>query len=378
MLADRREPKALPAAVSLLNDGDPGVSSAALEIVGSVGDPATAVSLAQRTAGDEGEQAQAIRAAVARMPGDDVDTALAQALQTADTGLAIALIRILGERRSSSAVPILVAKAREPNRDTRREALTALGASAGEGDLPTLLGLVREFTDGDEANAAMAAVVAAAGRSKDASRTVDGLLAALTGKTPTSARCALIRVLPRFPDARILEMLTKAVHDPSPEIQDDAVRSLAEWPSVDALPLLLDLARNAERFSHRILSFRGYVNLVDNAADWPPPRKLEALKEAWALAPRVEEKRVVIGALANLGTREALSAVEASLSDPELSREAVAAILRLSAQVAPQDPQYVRSVLEKAAQSATDSESRQEVLDLMGRLAQPPPSSPPS
>jgi len=368
MFADRQDKAALPAAVALLDDEDPAIGVAALHVVGTVGDSAIALSLARRVVGDEGERATALRDALARIPGEDVDAAFVAALGDADTAFAVESMGILADRGATSAVPTLVDKAREAEGSVRKAALQALATLAEEDDVPTLLELAQAFSDEGDVAAAMSTLTSVAGRSRGKPETVDCLLSVLAEGVPTSAQCAVIRILPRFPEPKVFQALKQAVQSPHREIQDEAVRSLTEWPTEEVLPVFADMTEHARWLSHRILSFRAYVRLVGKLAEWSPAQKLEALDEALSIAPRVEEKRLVIGALAGLGTQDALRVVAAYLSDPELSKESVAAVLALSAQAASMDVAYVKSVLEKAETCAADPDSRQAVRDILDGL----------
>jgi len=104
------------------------------------------------------------------------------------------------------------------------------------------------------------------------------------------------------------------------------VRTLTEWPTVEAAPDLLRIAREGEKPVWRILALRSYIQLV-RGSDATREEKLEQLRPAIELAVNAEEKRRVISALGELAIEPTLAVLSDYMDDPDVVEEASAAVI---------------------------------------------------
>jgi hypothetical protein len=238
------------------------------------------------------------------------------------------MVRILVTRGAKERVPDFVKAVRDEDAAVRTEALRALGILADAPALPPLVKLMLEAKTPGERRAAEKAVIAVAGRVEDANQRTRAMLDAL----PTvkgEAKASLIRVVGRFGGPEALEAITAAVKDPEPAVQDAAIRTLAGWPDASPAATLLDLAKNAESLTHRVLALRGYVNVVALDGASPAATILQRYEDAMAIAKRVEDKKLVLAGIASVRHPDALKVLERYQADPALKAEADAAIQKV-------------------------------------------------
>ena len=147
------------------------------------------------------------------------------------------------------------------------------------------------------------------------------------------AKLALLRALRSAGGPKALQAVKTAAADKDAQVKDTAQRALCEWPTADALPLVADLVKTAPTKTVKILALRGFVRLVPQQ-DAPDAKKFDSLKEAMALADRNEEKRLVVSALGNVPTVEALALVTSHLDDAVLKEEACLAAVAIAEKIA--------------------------------------------
>jgi HEAT repeat protein len=162
---------------------------------------------------------------------------------------------------------------------------------------------------------------------------VDAICAALGG-AQGEAKLALLRSLRSAGGPKALQTVKAAAADNDAQVKDTALHALCDWPTPDALPLVADLVKTPPTKTIKILAFRGFVRLVPQQ-EAPDAKKLDWLKDAMALADRDEEKRLVLSALGNVPTANALAVVASHLDNPVLREEACLAAVAIAEKLAP-------------------------------------------
>jgi HEAT repeat protein len=181
---------------------------------------------------------------------------------------------------------------------------------------------------------------------------VDAICTALAG-AQGEAKLALLRTLRSAGGAKALAIVKTAAADSDAQVKDAACRALCEWPTADALPLVADLLKTAPSKTLKILALRGFVRLVPQQ-DAPDAKKLDALKEAMALAERNEEKRLVLSALGNVATIDALTLVTPNLDVPALKEEACLAAVAIAGKIASGHGAEVAAAMKQVAKLTTN------------------------
>ncbi len=139
----------------------------------------------------------------------------------------------------------------------------------------------------------------------------------------------LLRVLGKIGDDSALALVRAAVDDPDETVKDAAIRALADWPTIAARDDVLEIAGSSLALNHRVLAMRAYVRMIGLEPNRAPEGAAADLLKAMALAPRPEEKKLVLGLLGRFPCVMSLKAAESLLSDPTVADEAKLAADRI-------------------------------------------------
>ncbi len=180
---------------------------------------------------------------------------------------------------------------------------------------------------------------------------VDAICGAMEG-SKGEAKLALVRALRSAGGPKALQTVKAATADKDAQVKDTSLRALCDWPTSDALPLLADLVKTPPSGTIKILALRGYVRLVPQQ-DAPDAKKLDSLKDAMRVADRNEEKRLVLSALGNVPTVEALTLVTSHLDNAVLKEEACLAAVAIAEKIA-SDGDEVTAAMKQVAKATAD------------------------
>lgn len=328
LLAERGDASALPAFTTAIKGPSKPVRVAALQGIGKVGNASMVTPLAGIAASDDPAEQTAARAALAAIPGKQVDQAIVEGLTGADPKARLELIRAAGERGTTAASAVLVKMAREANADVRRESLRALKDTGTAGDIAAMVALVvTPVQPGDRSEAAKS--LGAVLRRSDPGRIQDVLSAYTPGGDP-EARTALLQVMGRSGNPEALTVLRAALNDQDANARRAAILAMTEWPDITPVPDLMTAARSSANPAQQVLALRGAIQLIGIPAPARPPRdSAKMLVEAMSVAKQVEEKRAILALLPRFPVRESLELARASLNDASVAAEAKAAVARL-------------------------------------------------
>lgn len=359
-LGDRQDPAALPAVAAAVRSDDDALSVAALTALASLGGADQVPLLADYVAVDHPDQRAAAQSSLNMLRGKDVDRRILQCIEQREIPTQNELIRCLGARVSTAAVPGLLEITRKGDPALRINAYKALGATAGINDLPALLERVAGAKQEAERTAAEEAVAAACIRQADQDKCVDIVLQPYP-TAPIPVRCALLRTLGTIRHERGLPTVRQALSDPSPEIQNAALRVLAEWPSPTAADDLLRCARATANPTQRILALRGFIGIAGlpglSNAD-----RLEMFQQASAESQRPEEIKLVLGGLAAMTAPEAFQLAQQHLANSAVAAEAAAAMIKVAAALKGRSADVVapglKAILDRPVNSSLKAEAQ--------------------
>ncbi len=311
------------------------VRIAALKALAKVGDAKTVLFLVERAAGSRGEEQLAARASLWSLPGREVDQAIIFGLAAFPGDAAKnELIRAVAERRIAAGKGHLMIVAGSGSLQNRQEAIKSLRAIASPGDIPALLHILLELSDEtvqEEMENTVASLAQRIGDPYARAHSVETLLA----PTPTSQRqpvtdfskrCLLYRTLGKIGDDSSLPLLRAALKDQDPRIQDAVIRALAEWPNATPCEEVFAIARNSRDLTHQVLAMRGYIRMIRMEKYKSPEAAVRSLQSVLELASRPEEIRLVLGALPDFASQEALVLAESLLNTEGVRGEAQAAV----------------------------------------------------
>jgi HEAT repeat protein len=181
---------------------------------------------------------------------------------------------------------------------------------------------------------------------------VDAICTAM-GEARGEAKLALLRALRSAGGRKALKTVWEAATDLDAQVRETALRALCDWPTPDALPLVAELVKAPPTKTIKILALRGFVRLVPQQ-DAPDAKKLDSLKDAMALADRSEEKRLVLSALGDVPTVDALTLVTSHLDNPDLKEEACLAAVAIAEKIASNHGAEVTTAMRQVANATAN------------------------
>jgi HEAT repeat protein len=289
-LADR-QPKTMPAAVlAAAKSGEKPVRIAALGFIGRLGDEKSLDTLLGVATENDADVSKAAKEALADLPGDKVNGEITSRLTKADKKTLPVVIELVGKRRIDATAALKKALD-DPDKTVRTAALAALGATIGQKDLAVLISQVVSPKQADQADAAHQALLAACVRMPDREACAAELAAAMQ-RAPTETKTKLLEVLGAMGGKKSLDTIAAAMKSNSDELQDAGSRLLGEWMSVDAAPVLLDLAKSSST-KYQIRALRGYIRLA-RQFQVPDPERAEMCQKALDAAMRPDEQKLVM------------------------------------------------------------------------------------
>jgi len=368
-LADRGDVAARPAVVAAAVAQDDAVRVAALKALGRVGDASSVPLLVGAAAEGKGDMEKRVALVSLRnVRGEGADAAIVESLKSAKPEVVAALIEVLSDRGAATVVPALLKQAEAADAKVRAAALAALARLAGADALPALLQLLTKL-EGDAGRAeAEAAVVAVSRKGADEAVRADAVLAALGSATTPAAKGSLLRALRGIGNAKAFDAVQAALKDSDAQVQDAAVRSLADWPDARATAAVLGIVRTTENQTHRVVALRGAVRLLGLAGGTPDEATLKAYSDLMAQAKRPEEKKLVLGGLANLNHPAALAMAESCLDDAAVRAEASLAVLQVARALAGTYPDEACAALKRLAAKAEDAGVKKQADDVLQQI----------
>ncbi|MCX5674920.1 MAG: HEAT repeat domain-containing protein [Planctomycetota bacterium] len=365
-LGARGDAAAKPVVLEAMASGDAAVSAAAVNAMGGLGDASDVPTLAKMAAGGPATDKNVALGAIIRLGGKGVDAAIVKAMDGADAKGKAVLLRALAARKAEGVTADVAKAAADKDPAVRAEALAALGVLGDEKTLPTLVGILGKAETDPDREAAEKALTAIIARAADKPACADPVLTGLSG-AGVPVRCALLRILGRVGGPKALEAVRTAAKDANTDVQDTAVRSMADWPDGGPVADLLAIAKSGAKATHQVLALRGYVRLA-GIGDRPSAEKVAMYKEAMAAAKRPDEKKVVLAGMADAPSLETLEMAKSYLGDEALKSEAAAAAVKVAVAISGAYKDQAREVLESLIEKVTDANLKRQAQAALNEM----------
>jgi HEAT repeat protein len=323
VLAERGDAAALPAVRRALKDPDPQVRAAAAQACGLLKDAQAADALFAMLGG---EQDEAAREALRRIPGVRVDARLKKMIRKEQGVARVQALELLCARRGRDVFEVALDRALFESGDPAlaRAAAAAVKAYAPSGSFGRVLDFALALPP---VQAELLAGTLGALLDESADRAACERLAAQALAGAGAQHAALLTaLLAGSQGAEALEVLSVRLESADLEVRKDAMRNLGKWNGDAALVPLVLAARREGEAAAQTLAWRSVLEVVrrsDKLADLSKP--LSALQQTIGSAPRREERLAALQTLPLFYPKAPevewlLAKVEAEL--PELAEEA--------------------------------------------------------
>jgi HEAT repeat protein len=345
-MADRPETVVLPAVLKASQKGPKPVRLSAIGALRRVGDASCLSPLLDVSQESDAELAKAAKEALAELPGDKVDKEIVSRLAKADIKSYPLLLDLVGQRLIEADAALLKA-ADHTDKNVRSAAFIALGKTLTAKNLGQLIGQIVKPKRTEDAQVAQQALKTACIRMPDREACAEQLALALD-RSPAATKTTLLEILTDVGGTKALKTVALAAKSNDLQMQDDGSRLLGKWSTVDAAPVLLDLAKTLTNDKFRVRAIKGYIALVRKFKTIPEDERIVMCQNAWAACRNPAELEGILEVLKlypSIGTLKL--AVKATNEVPELKDQATQATLAIAAKLGGKGDE-VRELLAKA------------------------------
>jgi HEAT repeat protein len=369
-LADRDDPKALPAVVQAAKDGATSVRITAVGVLERLGNVSTIPVLLEAAGSEEPELARAARTTLSRLGGKEVDAELMQRMEQSSGNARRVLIELAEMRRMEGVLPAFLKYTADPDPAVRQaavEAIGEIGQAAQAADLVKLLQKPQEARDRAALERSLTSLCSRYGAACAAH-----LLPLAQGDDPAT-RVIAVRALSSCGGPEALAAIRSALEDKDESVQDEAVRMLATWPNrwpadASVLEPLMAVAKAPRKPNHQVLAIRGYLQFLQGARKLSAGDRLSKAGEILPLITRPEEKRLAISVLSAIGTSGSVRPLVAFTSDRAVTEEAANAIFSILAKnPAGLSADQRRAALEAVADNASNEATRTKAREMLNK-----------
>lgn len=345
VFARRGDAAALPTVIKAFNDPVKEVRVAAFATAATLGGERAVAPLLTVFMRDDADELQAVRTALARIPGDAVTDKIITLMSNLPPRVRAHVLGVLAARPKPSTLEPIFNSAKDADAGVRLAAIRALAELANDASLPALLALLRGAEADDERVAAGEAISAVCLRAADRAR-ASGLVAGVLKDASVPVKCALLPALGRVGGKAALDATLAALEDPEPTVRDAAARAFSEWPDATPAPHVLKLVQAAPDAKSQVLTLRAYVRMIGLGPERPAADTLAMCTAALAAAQRPEEKKLVLARLGEVKEPAALELLTPYLADEATRAEAASAMLNVVEALIPARCQDARGALD--------------------------------
>jgi HEAT repeat protein len=369
-LGRRQDPAALPTVLAAAKAGEKPTRLDAIHCAAEIGDPSAAPALLELMGDGDKEIAALAQECYASLPGKAVDDAVLAMFNSQDNAKRLVGLDLIARRRMTACLPAVIKAAGDVDPAVRGSAIRKLGDMAGPADLPALLDLLgkSEGGDVDAAAQAISSVCQQADKPEECASKVAPLLATAT----PPRKIAIVRILGSIGGDESLNAIRGVLKDAATpaEVRSAAIRTLGNWKSAAAAPDLLALAKTGAD-NEKLLGLRSYLGMAGRG-ELPGNQRLDMCRNAAPLVQRPEEKKMLLAALGNINSPDALPLIAPHIDDAATSNEAVAAAVSsaervLQARLAPAEAAKMVDALTKASAAAKQPQTAEKAKALLKR-----------
>ena len=327
LLANSGDKAQLPAVEAVIGWDDEAARTAAIKAAVALNGKDSLMSLPTWLADERAGVAAAAKAAVASVKAPLADGLAALALQSKGA-VQQGVLEIIEKRNDAAALPKISALADNGDSEMKQALCRIHGNIGDETSMPFILNQLQKAEDKKSILATEKGLLTLCRRLGDAKLYLPALKNAFAA-SKAEAKPSLLKAAALAGSQEALDMEVAAWKNEGDAVKEAALRTLAEWPNVDALPTLRDIATTAEKPLLQVLAFRGCVRLIP-MQNKKNSEKANDMAAMVGLAKRVDERKLAVGAIGNLTDAKALTYLLDYLKDDELKGEAASAIVNLS------------------------------------------------
>jgi HEAT repeat protein len=312
--------------IASVGDPEERVQLAAIERLGQIGRAASVPVLFKAVTAGPSSTQKAAAGALAKISGPGVGAAIVKLSGEGNAKSRAVAINALAARNDQSAAPKLLDYAGESDPEVSAAACAALAKVGTDNELDGLIRLVLAGTTPCATAALQAVASRVADKTAAAQKVIAQTRTAAPGQLPP-----LFEILAMLGGKEALTTVSLSAAGGDEAVKDAAIRALANWPEFPATKVLLVIAYDPHvKAVHCVLAVQAVARLVKSADKELAATRVDAALAAMKAAPRDEEKKLLLSALAAVPDKRAAEAIRPYLSDPKFQREAGLAAMTLA------------------------------------------------
>ena len=344
-LADRGDEPVKPAMLQTAQAGPTAVRVAAIEALETLGDASCVDTLLAIATKQDDPAAAAAVETLSVLPGKEVDAVLVERLATAEGTQRLTLIGLVGARRIDAVEPLLKA-VDDSDAKVRSAALVALGEVAGIDDVSVLIARVVRPHYVEDTDIAIKALKAACVRIPEREACA-AQLAAVIKQAPAASKEALLETLAAMEGKTALATMSEMGKSSDAKMQDLATQYLGKWMSVEAAPVLLELAKEP-KCGYRVRALRGYIRMPRQfGSQLTDQQRIEMCNKAWEASERGAERQLVLETAERFPSLGMLELAIKATEDAEQKEKATAVAVSVTEKVKGRDRAQAKALLKQ-------------------------------
>lgn len=347
-LAANGDPVGRKAAQEALTAPSKEVRIAASQALGVLGDNSSVMQLAQAAAkASDRDEKEAARQALYRLKGSQITAAIELGIQQTTAAsrqddVAAELVRAVAQRGITSLTPLLFKVARDQNSRLSQEALRSIQTVSTSQDISAMADLLAEHPDAATENTA----VTVAEKITDRNQRASAMLAKLKTVESPVAKASILRVLGKLGDVNAVSVIRDMIKSDDKTVSEAAFRAMVDWPGIEFLEEMKQMATGNAQESQKVLAFRAYIRMLSSDKQKSQEQIVDQLAEALKLSDRPQEQRLVFSALGAYGSQKALLLAQNAMADPELKAEAEVAVAGICEKLSATEPEIAAAALQ--------------------------------
>ncbi|MBI9070273.1 MAG: HEAT repeat domain-containing protein [Melioribacteraceae bacterium] len=317
--------------VELASSGTDEVKAASLVALRTLGSEKEVIVLAKAAVENNGDLKKTAQESLDYLSGAEVNNTILGLITDSKPAIQTELIRSVGERQITSAYDEIFKTAKYPDRKVRVESYKTLSVIAEPDKLSELIDLFLSVSNKAEIKRMELMLARVSVKIADKSKRSDLFLEKINNIDNLEIKKSFLRIIGRTGDPNSLIELRKALNNSDIEIVKTAIQGLTNWPNLEPKDDLLNIVKNSDDETLRILAHRGFIDLIGNNMNTASGTEfLELYKTALELAETNNEKRMIISGLAKLKESKSIPLISDLMDDDDLYNEAEVAAIEVA------------------------------------------------
>jgi HEAT repeat protein len=328
-LAGRGDNVAREAVLPLLDSSDVQVKIAAIEALGPLGMSADVAKIASLLADGSDMIKASARRSLEQLSGKEASETMIEVMRAAEPNVRVPLIEVLAVRRAAEGCAALLQAAMDKDAKVRKAAMVALGELGSEAEVPGMVKAILQAPRGAERAAAERALLFVCQRGSDPSKPAAPVIAAIKSLSPAD-RLAMLSALGRIGGDDARQIVEQAIASKKGDEHSAGIAALANWPTADIAPRLIELVKSEKHDNHRTTMLRALIRIAPLPDDRDDAERLALLKQAMTMCQRDADRSYVLQRAAAIRIPETLEFVLPYTKDPKFAETACLAVVELA------------------------------------------------